>query len=160
MRSGSEEGSCSRLIDFVLLNSRFESYKEKEKATTCAGPGPDFRQSGQNLRIHCYLNKQRVHFCFETFHSRLLSCWAALADSGVRTLVFSKNILNGSREAKGTGHTAHTYVHMHNLRALPTESKVESGTSHSKRSRCWQFFASSVNFPHILSKLRNSPKPE
>jgi len=32
---------------------------------------------------------QRFHICFETFHSRLLSRWAAL------------KILNGSREAKG-----------------------------------------------------------
>ena len=28
--------------------------------------------------IHGYLSQQRFHFCFETFHSRLLSLWAAL----------------------------------------------------------------------------------
>jgi len=28
--------------------------------------------------IHCYLSKQRFHFCFETFQSRLLSRWAAV----------------------------------------------------------------------------------
>ena len=27
--------------------------------------------------LHCYLSQQRFHFCFETFHSRLLSRWAA-----------------------------------------------------------------------------------
>jgi len=28
--------------------------------------------------FHCYLSLQRFHVCFETFHSRLLSRWAAL----------------------------------------------------------------------------------
>ena len=28
--------------------------------------------------IHCYPSQQRFHFCFETFHSRLLSRCAAL----------------------------------------------------------------------------------
>ena len=34
--------------------------------------------AAHNLGIHCYLRQQRSHFCFEAFHSRLLSRWAAL----------------------------------------------------------------------------------
>ena len=33
-------------------------------------------------RIHCYLSQKRFHICFETFHSRLLSRWAALLAKG------------------------------------------------------------------------------
>jgi len=34
--------------------------------------------------ICCYLSYQRFHFCFETFHSRLLSRWAALLNELIR----------------------------------------------------------------------------
>jgi len=34
--------------------------------------------------LHCYLSEQRFHVCFETFHSRLLSRWAALFRVRVR----------------------------------------------------------------------------
>jgi len=45
--------------------------------------GSGFRVWGTGLyavseRTHCYLSYQRFHFCFETFHSRPLSRWAAL----------------------------------------------------------------------------------
>ena len=42
----SEEGSCLRLIDFLLLNSRLESNKEEEEAK----PSPPFHSIGLPLQ--------------------------------------------------------------------------------------------------------------
>jgi len=36
---------------------------------------------------HCYLSSQRLHFFFETFHSRLVSRWAALFEGAQGTRV-------------------------------------------------------------------------
>ena len=35
------------------------------------------------VRFHGYLSQQRFHFCFETFHSRRLSRWAAREAKGM-----------------------------------------------------------------------------
>ena len=58
--------------------------------TLCSRPRPWTSASIYGTTgFHCYLSQQRFHFCFEKFHYRLLSRWAAL-------------FLNGSREEKGT----------------------------------------------------------
>jgi hypothetical protein len=73
LRRSSEEGSYSRLVDWVVsLNSRPRVIKKKTKKSAAwpATPRPP--------RIRSYLSLQRFHVCFQTFHSRLLSRWAAL----------------------------------------------------------------------------------
>ena len=41
----------------------------------------DFILEDYAQHIHCYLIHQRFLFCFETFHARLLSRWAALGSN-------------------------------------------------------------------------------
>ena len=56
------------------------------KSTT----GPTHAHRDAFSDFHCYSNRQTFHFCFETFHPRLLSRWAVLP----KELSF----LNGSHE--------------------------------------------------------------
>ena len=41
---------------------------------------PEGEGSQAKAAIHCHFSQQRFHVCFETFHFRLLSRWAALSD--------------------------------------------------------------------------------
>ena len=52
-----------------LINIPPDEIRRGQDTFPCAGGDPD---------IHCFLRDQRFHFCFETFHCRLLSRWAAL----------------------------------------------------------------------------------